>query len=723
MTCVLTAGLSCSPLGAQEAAAEGEVALEELSLIGRMFFGWQGASDAVYDTPGAVAQIGREAIDDRGGARNTADILRSVSGVNAVIDRQTPGLNVNIRGLQDQGRVSMTIDGARQNFQQSGHGAPSFAFIDPELIGGVDIDKGPTSTAGGAGVIGGVVNFRTLVFDDIALPDKDYGVRVNATTGTNAFDFNGSLAAAAKVSEAFELVGAVGRKKLGEYDAGTHGDLVYDKEGGFGKFTTQDQWSWLAKATAEVAENQKVTLAYTGLAADFGTGSGEFIDTNKVTTHTVVADWRWAPGLWWADFAAKLYYTRTSNDQFRPDRNPDSTVGTDAFSVDYKIDTVGGSLTNTSRFTIPMFDVALTYGVEYFHDKTATASVAEDPADDPTGSSFSGSNPNGERGVGGAFARAELKRDWLTILLGGRLDAYNMTGSGVVFDGLTTGCGLRSCPTPFDVDKSGARFSPTATVAVTPREGVQVYASYEQGYRPPNIMETVLGGTHPGGALSVPFGPNPDLKPEVSRTYELGLNLKRDGLFIEGDAFRAKASVYMTDVDNYITDAYVFTDVRDFFMNVNLTDRTRLNGIDLELNYDAGVAYLGGSATFLNSEFGDKYDAGPGNRFTELSGIYLAPKRKLVLDGGLRFLERKLTVGARVTDVLPERGLSGELTGLFRYEPYTLLDLYSSYKLNDNLTFRAAIENLTDVAYVEAMAAALSASPGRTFTIGATARF
>jgi TonB-dependent heme/hemoglobin receptor len=725
MTCVLTAGLSCSPLGAQEAApaaAGGEV-LDEIEVIGQMLRrGWQGASDAIYDTPASVAEIGREAMDDRGGARNTADFVRSVSGVNAVMDRQSPGFNINIRGLQDQGRVSMTIDGARQNYQQAGHGAPSFAFIDPELISRVEIDKGPTSTAGGAGVIGGVVNFRTLAFEDIALPEKDYGVRVNATTGTNAFDFNGSLAAAAKISDAFDVVAAVGRKKLGEYDVGKHGDLRYNELGGPAEYTTQDQWSWLAKATAEVAENQKVTLTYTGLTTDFGTGSGQFIDQNKITTHTVVADWTWTPGLWWADVAAKLYYTRTGNDQDRPDRDPDSTNGTDAFSVDYKIDTVGGSLSNTSRFAIPGFDVALTYGVEYFHDKTATASIAADPEDDPSGSSFSGANPNGERSVGGGFARAELKRDWLTILLGGRLDAYQMSGSGVVFDDRTTGCGEKQCPTPFKVDVSGARFSPTATVAVTPRDGLQLYASYEQGYRPPNIMESILGGTHPGGALSTPFGPNPNLKPEVSRTYEIGANLKKDGLFTEGDAFRAKASVYLTDVDDYITSAWVFTSVRDFLMNVNLTDRTRLKGVDAEINYDAGVAYIGASATFLSSDFGKDFDTGPGHE-AEVSGIYLAPKRKLVLDGGLRFLDRKLTVGGRVTNVRPETGLLNDDSALFKYEPYTVVDLYSSYKLNDNLTFRAAIENLTDVAYVDAMASVLSASPGRTFTIGATARF
>ena len=101
-------------------------------------------------------------------------------------DRQNPGMTVNIRGLQEQGRVNVMIDGARQNFQQAGHDAVSFVYVDPELIGGVVVEKGPTSTVGGAGVIGGVVSMRTLEADDILLPGKNYGIRSRATTGTNA---------------------------------------------------------------------------------------------------------------------------------------------------------------------------------------------------------------------------------------------------------------------------------------------------------------------------------------------------------------------------------------------------------------------------------------------------------------------------------------------------------------------------------------------------------
>lgn len=713
--CVCVAALALGPASARAQAAdsgEAEIELDPISAVGQFLSGgWLGASDRVYDTPGSVAEIGREEIESRAGARNTADLFRGVAGVDAVIDRQNPGLNVNIRGLQDQGRVNMSVDGARQNFQQSGHGATALAYIDPELIARVDIDKGPTSLAGGAGVIGGVVNFRTLEFEDIAFPDKAGGVRLNATTGTNAYDFNGSLAAAGKVGDAFEVVAALARKQLGEYEAGKRGELVYSGAGAPAEFTTQDQWSWLLKAKAEINDQNTVKLTYTGLDARFGTGSeaNNNTDRNKIATHTVVADWNWTPGEWWADLAAKVYYTRTANNQFRPDRDPTTTNGTDAFRVDYAIGTVGASLTNVTRFSAPVFDVALTYGAEYFRDKTDTAAVGADPNDNEDG--FTGSNPTGQRGVGGLFARAELKRgEWLQILLGGRYDRYQMDGRAEVFDVLPS--------RKVDVDVSGGRFSPTATVAVTPIRGLQLYTSYEQGYRPPNIMEAILGGQHIGGGI--PNLPNPGLTPEVSKTVEAGVNLKSDGILTEGDAFRAKASIYSTQVQNFITLA-VFN-VPLFTTAVNLKDRTRLKGVDLEANYDAGWFYVGGAAAFIDTRYGDQFDVPSESPFRELSNLYLSPKRKLTLDAGMRFFNRAVTVGGRATSVIPEDQF-GILAGSYGYSRYTLLDAYASWKIDENFTLRAGVQNIRDVAYVEAMGSPTSPSPGRTFTVGASARF
>ena len=53
-----------------------------------------------------------------------SDVFQGVPGVEVQEDADEPSSAINIRGLQDFGRVNVMIEGARQNFQRSGHGAP-----------------------------------------------------------------------------------------------------------------------------------------------------------------------------------------------------------------------------------------------------------------------------------------------------------------------------------------------------------------------------------------------------------------------------------------------------------------------------------------------------------------------------------------------------------------------------------------------------------------------
>lgn len=67
-----------------------------------------------------------------------SDILYSVLGVSVQERGDDPATVINIRGLQTFGRVAVVVDGARQNYQRTGHNANGLFFLDPELVGGVD---------------------------------------------------------------------------------------------------------------------------------------------------------------------------------------------------------------------------------------------------------------------------------------------------------------------------------------------------------------------------------------------------------------------------------------------------------------------------------------------------------------------------------------------------------------------------------------------------------
>ena len=255
--------------------------------------GFQGTPDWVYETPGPVSVITRQQIEQRA-PRNSSDLFQDMAGVYTTTDRQNPGMTVNIRGLQEQGRVNVMIDGARQNFQQAGHNAVSSVYFDPELIGGVVVEKGPTSTVGGAGVIGGVVSLRTLEADDILLPGKTFGTRSRITVGTNEFRYTASEAVAAK-NEQVEFVAAVARKETGAYQPGQNGTLQYVGPGQPVIFTGQDNLSGLTKLTWRPTPDQMIKLGYVALNNNFSTGQGEFIDTNQLFTQSATADYSWKP--------------------------------------------------------------------------------------------------------------------------------------------------------------------------------------------------------------------------------------------------------------------------------------------------------------------------------------------------------------------------------------------------------------------------------------------
>ena len=90
-----------------------------------------------------------------------SDIFYNVPGVSFQERGDDPSTVINIRGLQDFGRVAVVVDGARQNYQRSGNNANGSFFLDPELVGGVDVVRGPTANIYGSGAIGGLVSFRT----------------------------------------------------------------------------------------------------------------------------------------------------------------------------------------------------------------------------------------------------------------------------------------------------------------------------------------------------------------------------------------------------------------------------------------------------------------------------------------------------------------------------------------------------------------------------------
>ena len=97
------------------------------------------------------------------------------------------------------------------------------------------------------------------------------------------------------------------------------------------------------------------------------------------------------------------------------------------------------------------------------------------------------------------------------------------------------------------------------------------------------------------------FLPNPNLRPEVGKNKEAGLNLKYDGMFPPGDSFRGKFNVFRNDVEDYIdlvgfgaasSGAAVRRSFIQFYQYQNIA-HARIEGFEAETLYDAGTWFVG----------------------------------------------------------------------------------------------------------------------------------
>jgi len=148
--------------------------------------------ERAIDALAPVSVVTLEQIQGRNATR-VGDLVYNIPGVWLQDRGDDPSTAINIRGLQDFGRVAVVVDGARQNYQRTGHNSNGSFFLNPELIGGIDIVRGPTANIYGSGAIGGVASFRTKDIQDVVRPGERWGVDTNTVFGTNSGRALGSV--------------------------------------------------------------------------------------------------------------------------------------------------------------------------------------------------------------------------------------------------------------------------------------------------------------------------------------------------------------------------------------------------------------------------------------------------------------------------------------------------------------------------------------------------
>jgi len=347
-----------------------------------------GDAAQVYTQVGSSVFISGETINRFRGS-SPADILKGVPGVQTGDSRNGGALDVNIRGVQGQSRVPVTIDGSQQAIDAyRGYGGmQQRSYIDPDLISSITVDKGPSLGADAAGAIGGMVKMKTLQPKDILKDGETVGVRLKGDISSNSverpkeynsvprsgsnslFDpqaHSGSVAFAS-TSDTVDFVAAYTQRENGNYYAGKKGYKKYQvfqqvrrwdpstrkyiyvtqeangpakvfKAGNEVLNTSTDTESVLLKTIIKPAPDQALELAYRYTDGEYGEVMPSRIIRN--TSGTVP---QWQPGT----MRINAYTARYT---YKPEDNPLVDLSANAWTTKAQSEAFNGLSTVTPLF-------------------------------------------------------------------------------------------------------------------------------------------------------------------------------------------------------------------------------------------------------------------------------------------------------------------------------------------------------------------------------------
>ncbi len=589
---------------------------------------------------GNASIVGREELLGAFQGAGLPTVLNTIPGVTTETTPGDPAIAVNIRGLQGNGRVVVTIDGARQNFARSDHGPNGTFVTDPEMLRSVEVVRGPAGSDAATGAIGGTLALRTVEAADLIAAGETQGGEARLRYGTLTETPTAHIAYARRLGEASDFLVAFTRAEASNYRAGDGTEVQ----------AAETDLSGLGKFSFATDDGQALTLSYSQLDSGFRTGTtGRSPRDNDLRTGNAVINYTYDGGGPFIDLT--LYHTVTDVDQQLLGAADLRPVGP---SRSYRTVTDGMRGSAETGFTLGATDHALTFVLDLFGDEVTV--------DDPTAAGGSLS-PSGNRRLGSFLVQDAIDlTETFQAIVGLRADDYRLSSD--------------------DGDASGAQLSPSLTLRQRIGNSATVYATLARAFRPPTLSETLVNGMHPEPA-DFYIRPNPGLKPESSLTSEIGVTLAFADLLLPDDTLTAQGAIYRNDVKDYIGLVQRGT-LFDSYMQYDNMEEVRVEGVELEIAYDAERLFGSLSGQLIRGI--DLVTDAP------VSGI--APNR-LVLTGGMRDASETLEVGARLT-------LAGSREdGVLTSDAWQTIDLFVTRQLGAYGVLGLALNNITDQTYTQ----------------------
>jgi len=255
-----------------------------------------------------------------------------------------------------------------------------------------------------------------------------------------------------------------------------------------------------------------------------------------------------------------------------------------------------------------------------------------------------------------------------------------------------------------DHEQYGRHFSPRVYGVWRATDDWTFKGGVARGFKAPEVRAVVEGYSYLRRNRFVMFG-NPDLKPETSTNYELS------ALWSNRNDLSAGATVFYNDFKDKLStvttterwNGYIIMD------RVNV-DKAVIQGVELNGRWDITPSLLlKGNFTYTDSEQKSGANAG--------APLALTPKRKANL-------RTEWTVNDSLHTYAALNYYGEEYGNTLNDEAapaYTTAEIGGSFEVNRNLSFNAAVQNLTDKRLDDETYGTVNY--GRTFWVGTTVRF
>ena len=482
-------------------------------------------------------------VEPRESTKPPSTLTEIVSQIPSVSENGQGGIfqTYSIRGVSRQ-RVMTLVSGMRIEGER--RAGVSASFVDPLLIGSVDVVRGPSSTFWGSGALGGVVQLFPQKFEGWSV-DTGYGSQGDERYIGGGWGAGGwSLGLAHRAADEAE---APDGEALNTGFQQTSGTL--SRTWGTGRFEYEIQ-------------------AIASVGRDIGKSNTDFPERTTIypeENHLLVrfglkADTRWSLDAW---VHPNDLETRVEDEETRSD------LANEAFDL---------GLDWQRQFTFGASSSAR-FGVDYFGRRSVnavekTTFLGPREGEQEIAGLEQKTLDDGSEDQAGLYGAAEWNVGKAVIMAGARYSWQRQ----------------QNADRPATDDSA---FTGFAGLVAPLGAGFEVTANLGTGLRFPSISERYFSGVTGRGFVEG----NPDLEPESSLNVDAGLRWYGQKLFVAGYVFN-------NDISDYIERVEVEEDRLTF---VNLTEGT-IRGVELDGAYQFDEAWslsFGGHAIRGEDENGE----------------------------------------------------------------------------------------------------------------------